>query len=197
MIRFSYLHLLIGLAVLAVLLIRFAHQGRGFWYLFSFSVFWVYLLFLVSVIVFPIVPLPDEIRGTFKPRLNLVPFYFGTCYLLRLCLLNIVGNILLTIPFGFGISFITPLKPRDFLWLGIATGLVLEGTQLVVSLAYRSAFRVVDINDVILNTIGVLVGYALFRILGQLYLSLTRRFSITSQPLFAYIYSVVRRSRDY
>jgi glycopeptide antibiotics resistance protein len=194
MIGFSFFHLSIGMAILAAILIFLARQRRSFWYLLFFSIFWIYLLFVVSVIVFPIVPLSKEYWATFKPSVNLVPFYFGTCELPRLCLINVVGNILLTMPFGFGISFIAPLKPRDFLWLAISVGLACEGTQLAVSLAYRSVFRAVDINDVILNAIGVWVGYALFRVFGWLYLHTASRFATMNRHLFAYLYDVVRQS---
>ena len=39
----------------------------------------------------------------------------------------------------------------------------LETAQLGVSLLIGAAYRSVDINDVLLNAAGVLLGYALFR----------------------------------
>lgn len=113
----------------------------------------------------------------------------------EICLGLAVENILLTVPFGFGISFLVRLKPKDFLWLGILVGFALEFTQFIISLAFRSPFRSVDINDVILNAIGVWLGYLFFRIFGYLYLSITQRFKIRHSLVFAYIYDVVRRSK--
>ena len=55
----------------------------------------------------------------------------------------------------------------------VAVGLGLELSQLAASLAFQSSFHVADINDSILNAIGVLLGYAVFRILAWLYLTLT------------------------
>ncbi len=197
MITFTYSHLLVGIAILAIILIFLGRQKRSFWYLLVFSAFWIYLLFVVSVIAFPIAPLPEEYWGSFKPSINLVPFYFGTCDMPGICLENIAGNVLLTVPFGFGISFLVCLKPRDFFWLAILVGLVFEVTQLILSLVFRSAFRAVDINDIILNATGVWFGYFFFRIFGSLYLYITQRFKVRHRFVFAYIYDVVRQSTDY
>lgn len=195
MIDFAYSHLFIGLGILAALLAFLARQGRSFWYLLFFSIFGIYLLIVVSVVVFPIVPLLPE--DPFKPRLNLIPFYFGRCDMPELCVGLVVENILLTVPFGFGISFILSLKPGDFFWLTPLVGFALEVIQLVVSFAFRSAFRAIDINDVILNAAGVLLGYGIFRLFGYLYLSVTHKFEMHHKFLFAYIHNVVRQSTEY
>jgi glycopeptide antibiotics resistance protein len=114
----------------------------------------------------------------------------------RLCLRGIIENILLTIPFGFGISFILRLKSKDFLWLALLVGIVFETIQLIISLVFRSPFRAVDINDVILNAIGVWLGYGFFRIFGWLYLYITQKFEINNKNEFGYIYDVVRQSAN-
>ncbi|HSL46754.1 MAG TPA: VanZ family protein [Anaerolineales bacterium] len=191
MIDFTYSHLLFGIAILAVILIHLRKQNRSFWYLLFFSVFWIYLLFVASVIVFPIAPLSKE--HLFRPNLNLIPFYFGTCDMLWLCLQNVMGNIFLTMPFGFGISFVSRVKLKDVLRMSFLVGTVFELIQLVISFVFRSPFRAVDINDVILNATGVLLGYGVFRIFGWLYLYTTQRFAIHNKYIFAYIYDVVRQ----
>ncbi len=195
MIDFTYSHLLFGMSLLGIILIILRRRKRSFWYLLFFSIFWCYLLFVVSVIVFPIIPFPGDYPGTFKPNINLVPFYFGTCYMPATCIRNIAGNILLTIPFGFGISFFVRLKSKDFIWLAILVGFIFEITQLILSVVFQSSFRAIDINDVILNAIGVWLGYGLFRIFGYIYLHVTQRFEITNKYLFAYIYDVFCQSQ--
>jgi glycopeptide antibiotics resistance protein len=94
------------------------------------------------------------------------------CWPPYICVREILGNILLTVPFGFGIRFIARLKARDFLWLAPAVGLAIEGIQLGLSLALRSAFRAVDINDVLLNALGVGLGYGFFQIFAWGYRSM-------------------------
>jgi glycopeptide antibiotics resistance protein len=75
--------------------------------------------------------------------------------------LDIFQNILLTIPLGFGIGYFR--KPgflKIWLW-ALGTGIALEGIQLLTKLVFVS-YRVVDINDAIMNALGVLIGYGLF-----------------------------------
>jgi glycopeptide antibiotics resistance protein len=195
MIELTYLHLFVGIAILACILIFLWKQKRDLWYLFFFAVFGTYLLFVLSVVIFPIVPLSAEHVETFKPRLNLIPFYVGRCDPMPvLCVESVVENILLTIPFGFGISFIAHLRSRDCLWLAPLVGFVFEIIQLIISFVFRSPFRATDINDVIFNAVGVWLGYGVFRIFARLYLYITQRFEMENRYLFAYIYDVVRQS---
>jgi len=194
MIELRSSHLFVGFAILAFILIFLWKQKRDLWYLFFFAAFGLYLLFVLSGIIFPIALLSPEHAKLFKPRLNLIPFYFGRCDPMPvLCIGSAIENILLTIPFGFGISFIARLRSKDFLWLAPLVGLVFEMIQLILSYVFRSAFRATDINDVIFNALGVWLGYGVFRIFGWLYLTVTQRFEIKGRHLFAYIYDVVRR----
>ena len=194
---FEGIHLYISLAVLAIALVALWVQRKSLSYLFFCAIFGIYLIGVASVIIFPIATLSAEYAEAFRPRLNLIPFYFDGCdEMPRFCLRGIIENILLTIPFGFGISFIVRLKSKDFLWLALLVGIVFETIQLIISLVIRSPFRAVDINDVILNALGVWFGYSIFRIFGSLYLYITQRFEINNKYIFAYIYDVVRQSAN-
>jgi|SRR5215207_1329300 len=185
LIDFGPTHLLVSLLALVITLIILWKQKKSFSYHFFFSVFWVYLIGVVGVVVFPF-HIPDDNPYTnITLQMNLVPFNFGSCNLPILCLRNIYENILLTIPFGFGISFISKIRPRNVYWLALVVGLVLEIIQLVISLIVHSAFRVVDINDVLLNTIGVLIGYGLFRIFGKIYSVATHKLELRHRHVFA------------
>ena len=163
MIDFTYTHLLIGVVALLIILMVLWKQKRRLSYLFCFSIFWMYMITVVSVIVFPFPIFGDYQYPNFKPNINLVPFAFSGCEMINVCLRNVFENILITIPFGFGISFIASLKPKDFLSLAILVGFAFETIQLIIALL-ASPFRVVDINDVILNAAGVLLGYGFYRI---------------------------------
>ena len=189
LIFFEATQLYISLAILAITLIGLWMWGKGLIYLFFCMVFGIYLIGVVSAVIFPIHIPEASIPLRFKLQLNLIPFNFGSCDFH--CLRNIYENILLTIPFGFGISFITKIKARNMIWLAIAVGLILEITQLVISLTVRSPFRVVDINDVILNAVGILLGYGLFRIFGWLFLSVVPKLGVNRKQIFAYVYDMV------
>jgi glycopeptide antibiotics resistance protein len=197
LLSFEASHLYLSLAVLGVTLIVLWVIKRSFSYLFFCAIFGIYLIGVVSVVVFPVHIPSGNTEYAFRLQFNLIPLYFGRCDFLFLCLRNIYENILLTIPFGFGVNFVDRVKPRNILWLAIAVGIFLELLQLVLALIVRSPFRAIDINDVLLNAIGALIGYGLFKIFGWIYLYITRKFEIGRKHVFAYIYNVVREQSDY
>lgn len=99
--------------------------------------------------------------------MNLVPLYticryftgsFGTQFIV-----NIVANVLMFSPLGLCL----PLLWRRFqkwwqlLWIGTVFSAGIETIQLFVG-------RSVDIDDVILNVAGVMLGYAIFVVLSHL-----------------------------
>ena len=195
LIRFDENDFLIGFGVLFVLLIVLRWKKRSFSYLLFFSIFWVYLLLVVQNIIFPFVINTDYSSPRILPGINLIPFYSGYCSIPRYCILNFVGNIILTIPFGFGINFLTRVKPRNFLWLAAALGIGFELSQLIISLVFRSGFRTIDINDSILNATGVLIGYVLFRAFAWAYLKIAGHFGIKDKWLFADVYAVALQTQ--
>lgn len=172
-------------------------RKRSLSYLFFFMVFGLYLLAVAKQVIFPFyVHVIASDAAFFRLNFNLIPFKFGDCILIGLCLINIFGNIVLTIPFGFGICFLMQLKPKNAFWLALAVGLGFELCQLIISLIFQSNFRVIDINDVILNSTGVLLGYTLFRMFARLYLTMTEYFGIQPKWIFADIYMVTRQVTD-
>lgn len=176
------------LATLAVWL----RSKNGYLTFFSF-IFGIYLLRVVDVVVFPLsigYDIPD-----FKPNINLVPFDFGSCdsFSRELCIREIYQNILLTIPFGFGVNFIARIKPKNILWLALGVGFAFESIQLVISVVFRSPFRAVDINDLILNATGVLLGYGIFRVFGAIYFYVVQKFQSQPRHIFAYVHDIVRQ----
>ncbi|MFH1909397.1 MAG: hypothetical protein ABIL11_18790 [Chloroflexota bacterium] len=117
---FDLLEWLVGIGILVVLLTILWRRKRSLYNLFFFSVFWVYLLFVVKEVVFPFYVPENYVDMTFRPSVNIIPLYFGRCEMPSLCVTQIVQNILLTVPFGFGVSFIIRFKARGFLWLAIS-----------------------------------------------------------------------------
>ena len=98
---------------------------------------------------------------------NLIPFRTITSYLrgepLSLMpLLNLAGNIALFVPIGF----LIPLVLRTVRWpivlaLAVALGLGIEATQMALRVG------IFDIDDVILNALGVMIGYWAFAVFGR------------------------------
>jgi glycopeptide antibiotics resistance protein len=98
---------------------------------------------------------------------NFVPFKTIGPYLLGyngwiIAGINLVGNIALLVPIGL----LAPLLYRNMTWkkalaLGVAAGLSIEVMQTVLRVG------IFDIDDCILNALGVMIGYWTFVILAD------------------------------
>ena len=195
MIDFGWTQIFVCLVVLLLALILLWKKNKNLSYIFLCVVFGVYLIGVISVVVFPF-PIGYSNPG-FNPSVNLIPFNFGNCFDIfpEICFRTIFENILLTLPFGFGISFIVPIKPKHIAWLGIMVGLLFELTQFAISLVVRSPFRATDINDVIFNAIGVLLGYGIFLVFGDAYKRIIEKIKLQPKYIFAYVYDVVTNDK--
>lgn len=185
---------LISLAILTVFLAIAWRQKRSIWHLLFLSGFWLYLVLLISVALFPI-PIGTDYQppaGTqawqyILAQVNLIPFK----YVIRndasplAIFYEISNNVVMTIPFGFGLNFLAHIKPRNFIWIAILAGLSIEAAQLGISLLLigHPFFHTVDITDFILNTLGALLGYGCFHLFTWLH----------RRGLGAYVDEIVRR----
>ncbi|MBW6466350.1 MAG: VanZ family protein [Brevefilum sp.] len=145
---------------------------------------------------------PLEISGSFSDAMrhlrilssvNFVPFYFGQFGLTAGGLRFLVYNILLTLPFGFGINFLTRMNVKKIVSVSIFLGLGLEIAQFLLSLALRYPYRVVDINDAMFNAFGVLLGYGLFKLFSRLYLLIIGQDTNNEDTLSLYLHDVVHQ----
>lgn len=173
MVEFFPIPFFLGLsAFLAVVPILWRRKWTMFYWV-CFALFWMYLLAVVSVTIFPI-PISDNLlalwtKGPFMftlAHINLLPFNYFTFFNKYVVVRELVRNVILTIPFGIGIPFLMPLNKKERFWLALAPGLWIEAAQLLVSLSLAGTYRAIDITDVILNTLGVWIGYALFHLLA-------------------------------
>lgn len=183
-------------AVMLVVALIFLRKKKHSWsFIFFFSLFWVYIMTVLDIVFFPVYVngfMVDEMRKIpLTSHIHLVPFYLDRPYPLNdYAYRQIVLNILLTIPFGFGINFISRTTMRRILWLSVAVGLGIELIQLFISLLLQYPYRVIDINDALLNAFGIMVGYGVFRGFAWLYLAMTRKLNIEHKGLSFYIYQV-------
>lgn len=89
---------------------------------------------------------------------NLIPFREMFRYDLgsRLFLKNVLGNIIMFLPYGFFTSyFLKEKKLLPILILTVVTSLTIECTQLMIG-------RVFDIDDILLNIMGGVLGHYLY-----------------------------------
>lgn len=160
------------------------HKKKGkqytfFRYILLFSL-GLYFLLLVSVTLFPIF-LPHELSVFQRNlRINYIPFKsiisdihtigsrsFSLSFEIKLLVMNIGGNILLLLPLGLLLPILwTNLRNLKKIFLiGLITSLSIEILQLIENILYLG-FRSVDIDDVIFNVIGIILGYSLFKVLS-------------------------------
>lgn len=120
-----------------------------------------YLLFVIYLLsLFYIVTFQDDNYGTF----NLIPFkeMFRYNITSKLFIKNIIGNILLFMPFGLFVTayldvrYITPV-----VILTLISSISIEIVQKIIG-------RVFDVDDIILNVVGGFVGSVIFIMLDKL-----------------------------
>ena len=115
--------------------------------------------------------------------MNLLPLITLTPQDLKTSLLNI----LLLIPFGFGLPFITNFRMKQIVVIGALFSIVIEFLQLITGFMAKITFRIADINDVIFNTVGVAIGYILFVGFVHLYRYIAHNWEISANPILRYI----------
>lgn len=118
------------------------------------ALFLLFALYLAGV--YAAVGLPDILRIRYEPRFNFEPFlYMFSDW--ESSMLNVV----LFLPLGFFL----PLLWQEYRSLG---NVLLAGFTLSLFIECLQIFtvRATDINDLITNTLGALLGYLLFRIFG-------------------------------
>ncbi|WP_236344257.1 VanZ family protein [Paenibacillus plantiphilus] len=96
---------------------------------------------------------------------NVIPFetlkmYFlhADHFSLRNWLVNVVGNVAVFVPFGVALPYLLRIKLVRFTMMFISVLFMLELLQLLL---HRGSF---DIDDVLLNTIGAIIGYMIYRL---------------------------------
>lgn len=115
--------------------------------------------------------------------LNLIPLITLTPGDLKTSLLNI----LLLVPFGFGLPFITGFGMKKVVVAGVIFSVTIEVLQLTTGRLAGVTFRVADINDVVFNAVGVALGYALFLGFMRLFTRAFHNGERVTNPILRYI----------
>ena len=119
------------------------------------------LLFIIYVLcLFYVVTFEDVSFGisNLTPFTEIFRYDIGS----KLFIKNVFGNILLFIPYGFFASYYLKLeKIYPVLGLSFLISITIETTQLFIG-------RVFDIDDIILNLIGGLIGFSLYHIITKI-----------------------------
>lgn len=166
-----------GLALFAVLLVPvLVVQYRRFGRLsprrvLAVSAVCVYAVALVAYTTLPLPPTTQNCGPTGGTRINLVPFAFvrdiarataglglvGT--LTSAVTLQVVFNVALFVPFGLLVRRFGGRRLRTTTLLGLLTSLAIEVSQGTALWGlYACSYRIADVDDLIANTTGALLG---------------------------------------
>lgn len=120
-------------------------------------IFIVYIMCLFYAVTFQDIDASWS-TSNFIPFKEMLRYDFGS----RLFIKNVLGNMLMFIPFGFFSSyFLKEKKLLPILVITIIISFTIEFTQLKIG-------RVFDIDDIFLNIIGGMIGHYIYRIMVKI-----------------------------
>lgn len=122
----------------------------------------LYLCFMLYILCLFQLVTADDINATGGNNFRLFSEIFRYEFGGRLFFKNIIGNILLFIPYGFFASYYVDIKnPFKALILVTVASVSIELTQLSIG-------RVFDVDDILLNVIGGMLGYVFYLVLSKI-----------------------------
>ncbi len=149
----------------------------------------MYLTAVVSLTIFPI-QYEKGYRGithTFDDIFKPIPFAVTIDMLryatLRTKIVQIGGNLLMTVPFGV----LLPLcwkdkKKRLYGGLFLLLPVLIECTQLLLDVTLGTFYRTFDVDDIILNTAGALIGFGLLKVTSRLFRRIQQKKQGSEKP---------------
>lgn len=158
---------LIGLLVFILYLIYFiiAFKKKSFFKHIVEGTFLIYICFVINLTLFPI-PFSE---GTIEieKQVSTLEHNFQIFYFLNNFLdITVIGNILLLMPLGFYILlFNKEIKGSYYLISVFLLSLIIELTQFFISYRVGYVYRTFDVDDLLLNTTGAMIGYFIAKFL--------------------------------
>jgi len=117
--------------------------------------FTIYIMCIFYVVTFQDV---SWSTSNFIPFKEMFRYKFGS----RLFFKNVVGNTIMFMPYGFFIGYFLKIdKKRIATILSLITSLTIELTQLKIG-------RVFDIDDILLNILGGLIGFCIYKFISKI-----------------------------
>lgn len=180
---------LIWLGIAAYLLLK---KRKSLVYLLFFTIFYVYLYKVLDYTLIQFQSL--LLLRYFVPNLMLRGLEAGrTVNLIPLITLRLVDvkttllNVLMMMPFGFGLPFVTNFRFKKVVTAGLLLSIAIEFLQFITGFIANTSFRIADVNDLIFNTVGVAIGYILFVQFIRIYRHVLRNWKIRTNRILRYI----------
>lgn len=163
---------IISIPVYVIFLISFIIKKLSISKIILYSFFYLYIISLVVVTIFPIpIQWLKEIwiywwNNNFIPFYSIIDILSNSNLGIITKLKQILGNIIIFIPIGFLVPFIWKSKKNitNIFLLGIIFSFSIESLQYIISLLLWFSYKVTDIDDILLNTLWAIIGFFLYRI---------------------------------
>ena len=159
--------------------ILYQYHKYGSIYYLRVIIVYSFILYLMTAYFLVILPLPtiEEVSRLTTPRMQLIPFSFINDFiretslsisdvntylkaLLEPCFYVVAYNILLCLPFGVYLHYYFQKDLKKTILYTFLLSLFFELTQLSgLYFIYPRGYRLFDVDDLILNTLGGILGY--------------------------------------
>lgn len=143
----------------------------GLYKSFIFSILYFYIVGVITVTLFP---LPFE-KKLYESGMNFIPFssiieiFTNTNITFWNKFRQLAWNIILFVPLWFLLSLLSQNKSIiKILIISFLCSCSIEFTQWFIWFCINFNYRVIDIDDVILNSFGGLIGYIFYNIINKL-----------------------------
>ena len=150
---------LISIVILVSLRITYLIKHRKHLYLYKELLMLSFIIYILCL--FQVVTFQDDVSWSthnFIPFREIFRYKIGS----RLFLKNVLGNMLLFLPFGFFTSYYIKIeKPSTIFVLTFIASVSIESVQMTIG-------RVFDVDDIILNMCGGFIGYYIYAFMKKL-----------------------------
>ena len=171
-----------------MLFYRFVAKDKSLIKLVFYASFFFYIMNVIRLVFFPfpfnreyIDLLRTQIEcGLITPRRHNLEL-FDYMKWNNLFHITTIGNFILLMPLSFYLPMIFSERKWNLLNItlfGFGVSLFIETNQLSYSLMTNYVFRSFDVDDLMLNTLGVFVGYIIFSILKAIFLGVQKIHSL-------------------
>ena len=173
----EYFAIAAGLVIMTVTVIIMLRKKYSYERVLAASVMILYLTGVICLTFFPIdiTHTVDPDFNVFEHNLKLIPFstiiFDITRGHLFYFLVQTGGNLIMTIPFGILLPVVYKAKKQSrYALIFFGFTFIIELTQFIIGASLGTFYRTADVDDIILNFTGAMLGYLLFRIIKKIYI---------------------------
>lgn len=137
----------------------------------------LYLLLLVKVVILPIwIQVPYMSNISINQMVQLIPFNTIMENIADGQYIQLVGNFVLLMPLIIGVALLKEenILNRQLFVLGVSASLVLELIQLGTNIITKTNVHIFDVDDIILNIMGVIIAIILSPIVIKMWNGLVK-----------------------